>query len=232
MYRLLSNKPKSERGRETLNRVVSAAAQVFCERGYHGASISDIAKTAGLAAGTVYLYFDSKYNLYKFLLLHCSHNIRKHLKAATENCVSRREMEEVGLRAWLRFVQENPYMYHIIWESLYIDRQLFVEYYTSFSQAYMQGIEIAKKRGEIRPEIDSEVLAWVLMGTANFLGLNWGVFENSPAQNTSVVRNFMQILSGGIFVESGTAKNGRPQLPIRIEVDFEVDEEEESDIGT
>ena len=33
-------------------------------------------------------------------------------------------MEEVGLREWLRFVQENPYMYHIIWESLYVDKQV------------------------------------------------------------------------------------------------------------
>ena len=200
---------------------------MFCEKGYHGSSISDIAQTAGVATGTVYVYFESKYNLYKFLLLHCSHNIRKHLKTVTERCVSRREMEEVGLREWLRFVQENPYMYHIIWESLYVDKQLFVEYYTTFCQAYVRGIDIAKKRGEIRPEIDSEVLAWTLMGTANFLGLNWGVFKNNPAQNASTVESFMQILSGGIFAGDDGQKNGRTQLPIRIEVDFEVDEDEE-----
>lgn len=232
MHTLLINKPRSDRGRETLNRVLSAATQVFCEKGYHGSSINDIAQTAGVAAGTVYVYFESKYNLYKFLLLHCSHKIRKHLKTVTERCASRREMEEVGLREWLRFVQANPYVYHIIWESLYVDKQLFVEYYTTFCQAYASGIDIAKKRGEIHPEIDSEVLAWTLMGTANFLGLNWGVFKNNPIQNASIVESFMQILSGGIFAGSDVPKTGRSKLPIRIEVDFEVDEEEESDIGT
>ena len=48
-------------------------------------------------------------------------------------------MEEVGLRAWLEFVQKNRYMYHIIWESLYIDKQLFVDYYVNFCKAYMRG---------------------------------------------------------------------------------------------
>ena len=221
MHRTLINKPRSERGRETLNRILSAAAQVFCEKGYHGASINDITKTAGVAAGTVYIYFESKYNLYRFLLLHCSHTIRKHLKIVTEKCETRREAEEVGLREWLSFVQKNPYMYHIIWESLYVDKQLFVEYYTDFSKAYVQGIDAAKERGEIRPEINSEVLAWTLMGTANFLGLNWGLFAEGSADNQRVVESFMQVISGGIFVDKNTAKDNKPYLPIRIEVEFD-----------
>ena len=221
MHSLIINKPRTDRSRETLNRILQAATQVFCEKGYHGSSIGDIAQVAGVAAGTIYVYFESKYTLYKFLLLQCSHNIRKHLKKATEHCVSRREMEEVGAREWLRLVQDHPYMYPIIWESLYVDRTLFVEYYTTFSQAYVRGIDIAKKRGEIRPEIDSDVLAWTLMGMAHFLGLNWGVFKNNPVQNTSIVENFMRILSGGIFVGSDVLKSEPSQFPIRIEVDFE-----------
>ena len=226
-HRTLINRPKSERGRETLNRILSAAAQVFYEKGYHGASISDITRVAGVASGTVYVYFDSKYNLYKFLLLQCSHDIRKHLKQVTAECETRRESEEAGLRGWLNFVQQNPYMYHIIWESLYVDKQLFVDYYTSFSQAYIRGIEEGKARGEIRPNVSSEVLAWTLMGAANFLGLNWGLFSDSAAENKKVVESFMEILNGGIFTDLTVNKAGRRHLPIRIEVDFDEDHEEE-----
>ena len=221
MHSTLLNKPRSERGRETLNRILSAAAQMFCEKGYHGASISDITKAAGVAAGTVYIYFESKYNLYKFLLLHCSHMIRKHLNQATKDCKDRREVEEVGLREWLKFVQKNPYMYHIIWESLYVDKKLFVEYYTTFSKSYIRGIDAAKKQGEIRAEISSDVLAWTLMGATNFLGLHWGLFIDDPAENQDVVESFMQILSGGIFAQSESKKENRPYLPIRIEVEFD-----------
>lgn len=64
----LINIPRTKRGRMTLNNILSAAIQVFYEKGYHSASINDITSLAGVASGTFYVYFDSKYNLYKYLL--------------------------------------------------------------------------------------------------------------------------------------------------------------------
>jgi len=230
-YRTLINKPKTKRGRETLNRIVSAAAQVFYEKGYHNASINDITRLAGVASGTFYVYFDGKYNLYKFLLLQCSHMIRKHLNQSTQSCKSRREVEQEGLRVWLDFVQQNRYMYHVIWESLYIDKQLFVDYYVNFSKAYMRGIDAAKEAGEIRPEIDSEVLAFTLMGASNFLGLNWGLFKDHPTDLDRVVESFMHIINGGIFTEGASAPSESEPLPIHIQVEFDDDDalEQEED---
>ncbi len=222
------NKPKTKKGRETLNRIVSAAAQVFYEKGYHSASINDITRLAGVASGTFYVYFDGKYNLYKFLLLQCSHMIRKHLYESTKNCKSRREIEEVGLREWLKFVDQNKYMYHVIWESLYIDKELFVEYYVNFAKNYIKGLDIAKKEGELNTEIDSEVLAFTLMGASNFLGLNYGLFKDGRYDHEMVVESFMKILNGGLFrVPEEKKEKETGELPIRLTVEFGDDEEED-----
>ena len=43
-------------------------------------------------------------------------------------------------------------MYHIIWESLYVDKKLFEDYYTNFCQAYIRGIDAAKAEGEKKQE--------------------------------------------------------------------------------
>jgi TetR/AcrR family fatty acid metabolism transcriptional regulator len=40
--------------------ILDTATRVFAERGFFGAQVADIAKRAGIAAGTVYLYFRSK----------------------------------------------------------------------------------------------------------------------------------------------------------------------------
>lgn len=229
-YKTLINKPKTKRGRETLNNILSAAAQEIYEKGYHNAAINDITRRAGVASGTFYVYFDSKDDLYKFLLLQCSHMIRKHLNQATKDCKTRREVEEVGLREWLKFVQKNQYMYHIIWESLYVDKQLFIDYYSTFSQAYMRGIDAAKERGELDSEIDSEVLAWMLMGASNFLGLNWGLFKEYTGDLDKVVNSFMRILTGNIFGDSVPEKSeDEGDMPIRIQVEFDDDEELEEE---
>ena len=40
--------------------IIDAAVQVFARKGYYNSRVSDIAKEAGIAAGTIYLYFRTK----------------------------------------------------------------------------------------------------------------------------------------------------------------------------
>jgi AcrR family transcriptional regulator len=42
------------------NQILDAATQVFAQKGFHRATIRDIAKTAGIADGTIYTYFANK----------------------------------------------------------------------------------------------------------------------------------------------------------------------------
>src|SRR5437868_7447842 len=41
-------------------RILDAAVRVFAERGFFGATVAEIARAAGVADGTIYLYFKSK----------------------------------------------------------------------------------------------------------------------------------------------------------------------------
>ncbi|WP_100011991.1 TetR/AcrR family transcriptional regulator [Lentibacillus sediminis] len=47
------NKPK-------YNQIIEAAVEVIAENGYHASRVSNIAKKAGVADGTIYLYFKNK----------------------------------------------------------------------------------------------------------------------------------------------------------------------------
>ncbi len=44
--------------------ILEAARKVFAEKGYNSASVEDIAHAAGLAKGTLYLYYPSKHDIY------------------------------------------------------------------------------------------------------------------------------------------------------------------------
>jgi AcrR family transcriptional regulator len=44
--------------------ILEAARKVFAEKGFHEATVDDIAGVAGLAKGTVYLYYRSKQDIY------------------------------------------------------------------------------------------------------------------------------------------------------------------------
>jgi len=45
---------------EKPHQIIDAAIRVFARRGYFNSRVSDIAREAGIAAGTIYLYFDTK----------------------------------------------------------------------------------------------------------------------------------------------------------------------------
>jgi len=54
--------------KERRTRILSAAANVFSEKGFHKSSVSDIIKESNIARGTFYLYFDSKKDVFQYIL--------------------------------------------------------------------------------------------------------------------------------------------------------------------
>src|SRR3954451_9727501 len=54
---------RDTRSNEKRGRILEAAVKVFAERGFHTATVAEIARAAGVADGTIYLYFKSKDDL-------------------------------------------------------------------------------------------------------------------------------------------------------------------------
>ncbi|TVP70759.1 MAG: TetR/AcrR family transcriptional regulator [Leptolyngbya sp. LCM1.Bin17] len=59
---------RQESRRQTRAQLLAAAAQVFAEKGFNGASVEDIAETAGYSKGAVYSNFESKEDLFLALI--------------------------------------------------------------------------------------------------------------------------------------------------------------------
>ena len=196
--------PKTKRGLVTFNKIVKSAEKVFGSKGYYGTMINDIAFKAKVAPGTLYIYFPDKFTLYCYLLNQYNHSIREHIANRVKDCTTRKEQERVGLIAFLEIIKERPYMYNIIWESLYIDKNLFVDYYESFSRRYVKNIDDAKANGELK-EYDSTLLSYVLMGISNFVGLKYVMFNNKKKNDDvdleKVADEVIAMLQNGIFCQ-------------------------------
>ena len=193
------NIPKTARGQKTLDSIVESAEKLFYEKGYHRTSISDIANESDIALGTFYIYFKDKYNLYKFLLLRYSHEIRKAIAVDISEDASRLKKEEIGLRAFLEYIKKNKHVYNIIWESLYIDKKLFVDYYQNFANRYSKGIIEAQEDGEML-DLDPQIMSFYLMGISNFIGLKYVMFDDDNEEDIEeVVKEVMVLKERGMF---------------------------------
>lgn len=60
--------PREKQKMHTRERLLTAAAQCFAEKGYEGCSITDIAQRAHVAQGSMYLHFKNKADLFKVII--------------------------------------------------------------------------------------------------------------------------------------------------------------------
>lgn len=60
--------------------IIKAAKEVFAEKGFQKASIKDIARVAGIATGTFYLYFKNKEGFFEALVEEMYQELLTHIK--------------------------------------------------------------------------------------------------------------------------------------------------------
>lgn len=192
--------PKTKIGEKTFDRIIKAGKNLFSEAGFQATSVNDIIAKSKVAAGTFYIYFDNKLALYLYLMDYYKTSIRKASVSAIQGLTTRREIERAGLKAFIQYVRKDPLAYKVIWESMFVDIEIFRQYYQSFAQSYIYHLKQYVKKEEVRDDIDLETMSYVLMGIANFVGLQI-LFQENPteAEIDRVVDESMKILNHGIF---------------------------------
>lgn len=193
--------PRTKRGQATFDRIVTQAEKLFHEQGFHVTTITDIVTASEVAAGTFYLYFLDKLSLYRHVLMKYSHEIRAAIAIATKGLSHREEIEREGLFTFIKFARDHPYAYTIIWQSLQVDRQLFENYYLDFALRYTRGLQHALDEDQINP-VDLRTASFVLMGIANFVGLQVIYLNNKQCSDEEiyvVVDEVMKILKTGLL---------------------------------
>ena len=170
--------PRTARGRRTLRAILDAAAAEFGEKGFHEGSISGITRRAGVALGSFYTYFDSKDDVFRALVRDMSWQVRDHVAPGIRSAPDQLAAERAGLLHFIEFVRDHKEIYRIIDEAEFVDPESFRLHYVSTAERIQARIQAAAERGEVRDGM-SEVHAWAIMGMNVFLGLRYGVWDDS-----------------------------------------------------
>jgi AcrR family transcriptional regulator len=169
---------------------------VFGHKGYDGASIAEICRLADTALGSFYVYFPDKKAAFVELVDSLGARLRSELAAAVVGIRGRLEIERAGLRAFLNFAGEHRRLYRIVGQAEFVDEAAFRRYHEELAKGYIRGLSSAMTKGELR-RLDPEVLAYALMGMADFLGMRWVLWEND-ADIDRVVDTAMDLLRAGV----------------------------------
>jgi AcrR family transcriptional regulator len=89
--------------------IESAAMDVFAERGYHGASIDEIARRSGVTAPVIYDHFESKAALHGRLLDRTRDDLLAMWRANLGGGGTLEQQIAQAFDAWARYVEAHPY---------------------------------------------------------------------------------------------------------------------------
>lgn len=89
-------------------RIVKAALALFAQRGFHGTAVPEVAKAAGVGAGTIYRYFDNKEALVNAVFRSAKNKLRVYLLADLDLDAAPRALFHQFWQGLIRFTRENP----------------------------------------------------------------------------------------------------------------------------
>ncbi|MGE5591623.1 MAG: TetR/AcrR family transcriptional regulator [Bacillota bacterium] len=156
--------------------ILDAARQVFAEHGYHGSTMREIASRAGVATGTLYLYFANKEALYVALLERLTNLVLQSIVAARATRGDVLSKLEASISAAMEVFAENADLARIVLVQAAGADPSFEERLAQVHRALAgfvrQDLEEAVAAG-ILPTLDCEVasLAWV--GTFYEVVMSW-----------------------------------------------------------
>jgi AcrR family transcriptional regulator len=87
--------------------ILQAAERLFAEKGYHKTTIRDIAKQAQYAAGTIYLYFKDKDEIYFSLFEEKMQGLLKHIVVKVDAVETSRDKIASIVHGSLEFLMDN-----------------------------------------------------------------------------------------------------------------------------
>lgn len=189
-------KTLTARGLKTRQNLIEAAEAVFGERGYEHASIAEITQRAGVAQGTFYIYFPDKLTLFVKLVDDLGDQLLETTRVAASGLTHRLEIERALFRAFLGFAAAHRSAYRVMRQAEFVDHAAFKRFYEKMAASYARGLRKGIEAGNLR-EVDTEFLAYSLMGILDFLGMRYVLWEPN-ADLDRLVDQAMQLLRHGL----------------------------------
>jgi TetR/AcrR family fatty acid metabolism transcriptional regulator len=158
-------------------RILEAAVRVFAKKGYFAARVSDVAKRAGIADGTIYLYFKNKEDILVSLF---DEVMSEHVARGKEELQripgTAAKLHAIAARH-LRLLGENEDLAVVFQVELRQSTKFMERFTASWFRDYLElltgVIEDGQRDGTLRAELPRKLLAKALFGALDEMVTSW-----------------------------------------------------------
>jgi AcrR family transcriptional regulator len=197
--------PRAERERQMLD----VADDVFAERGYHAASMDEIARRVGVAKPMLYNYFGSKQGLYLANVQRHGQTLVERLRAVAPEGAPADQLA-AGVAAFFGFVDEHRSGWSVLYNEAATAGGPFArrvaELREQIARTVAALLRALAQEGELdrSPVADPDALAYAVVGAGESLA-NWWLHQRPRDNPELMVQRLMTVVWLGL----GQLERGR-----------------------
>lgn len=206
-------------------RILDAAERVFARSGFYQSRVAEIARDAGVADGTIYLYFKSKDDLLISLFESRMERVNQQMAAATAQVQTPTEQLMVMVRTHLEMVQTNPQLAEVLTIELRQSTKFMKEYanprFGEFLKQVAGVVAAGQRTGEFVDTVPPSHAARMIFGIIDELALAWllGRGENFDIARAAdwvgaLVLNGLRPRPAGVDAAKGKDRPEQPAGPV------------------
>lgn len=174
--------------------ILDAAQEIFTEMGYGAASIRDVVRRSGLAAGTFYNYFPDKESVFHAVLEEHTTELRRRLRESRSRARDAETIVREGFETYFSFIVEDRPLFEMLRRNAGIVRELFDT--PALELGILELREDLAARGELSASLDLDALAAAMGGVAFELGIR--LSEQDPPDVERAARFASELFLGGM----------------------------------
>ena len=169
--------PVRSRSTDKRERILAAAVKVFAAKGFYCARVSDVAREAGVADGTIYLYFESKEDLLRGLYEENMGKINEGVREIVDGDGPVLQKVSQFFEAWAQFALDDPELAEVLTVEIRESGKYMNEFaaplFGEFLRNLVSLIDEGQAGGEFRTDVSPKTVARAMFGAMDELALAW-----------------------------------------------------------
>lgn len=206
----LSSTRRSASQRRRAPQIIDAAARVFAERGFHGATTQDIANVLGIRQASLYYYFSSKEAALELVCLKGVEGFFEAAKAiATGGGTARKRLSLLIKSHMSPLMDRGDFVKVFLNERQHLpaeSRRRIGRWSRGLERIFEEVIKEGIAKGEFRTDLDARMATLAILGMCNAAS-SWYRKENVPVARIDA--EFTRLVIDGVGKHPATRRRKR-----------------------
>jgi TetR/AcrR family fatty acid metabolism transcriptional regulator len=195
------------KGEEKYRMILKAAKTVFAKEGFYNSKVSEIAKEAKVADGTIYLYFKNKEDILISLFEEEFARIISLQKSEIEPLDDPRDKLKKFCDIHLNIAEEDKTLAEVMQVEVRQSSKFMREYKNKHFLAYLQIIADIVREGKekslFKADLNPDLAARLIFGSLDEISTYWVTAKRRRFDVHEAARTVSDVLLGGLIIDGG-----------------------------